>query len=96
MTVSNEPSGGSGKGLPPKKRRVRLHPLPDECPPQLAEIIGAAAAGAISSALDAHPCGLSKVQQGLLHGSIRKRLVNQLCCKETRERLAAELSRGGD
>ena len=70
--------------------KVRIHPIPDECPPDLASFIASCVRGAVRSALESHVKNLTKNQRGMLVGSIGKRAVNQLCCKEGR-RILREL-----
>jgi len=73
--------------LTSKKGVVRLHPLPEGADPQLAQFVGQAVDGALKSFLSAHPMVLSNQERGLLLGSARKRIVNQLCCEQSVEKL---------
>lgn len=89
MTPDNRASRGhtpkkgkTGSHRRPSKREVRLFPLPIGSNPALVDLIGRAVAGAVKSALTAHVPNLSASECGMLVGSIRKRVVNQLVCRE--------------
>ena len=75
-----------------RSRRVRLHPLPEGASGDLAYVIGSAVAGGLRSFLSAHEIHLSKSQKGMLIGSTRKRVVNQLVCREGEQRLREALN----
>jgi len=84
----------SGKRARPKWARVgkvRIHPIPDDCPQELADYIATVVRGAVADGLNKHATDLSPSKRGSLVGSIGKRAVNQLCCAEGRKMLAIYL-----
>ena len=83
-------SAGNGTCAGPSDARagkVRIHPIPRECPPELAVYVAMCVRGAVTDALNKHGQRLSKSERGMLIGSIGKRAVNQLCCDEGRAKL---------
>lgn len=64
------------------KGKVRIHPMPKGAPAAMVEYVASVVAGGIKQTLKAHGAELSANTRGMLLGSIRKRVVNQLCCEE--------------
>jgi len=86
------PKQRRGSNQPATKGKVRLHPLPEGASASLASFIGAVTAGAVKDCLNQHFDRLPKDQRGLLTGSIRKRVVNQLTCAEGERELRRVLA----
>lgn len=67
--------------------KVRLHPIPEGCPQELADYLAMCIRGAVRDALNKHGQNLTRTQHGTLVGSIGKRAVNALACAEGLKRL---------
>lgn len=68
--------------------RLRIHPLKEGSNAALAEVLVPLIDGSIESFLHAHGKKLPRDVRGLLKGSLRKRILNQMLAEEDRLRTA--------
>ena len=66
--------------------KLKIHPLPDGANEQLAAVIIPLIDGGIRNFLNAHGDKYDRQMRGLLKGSLRKRILNQMLSEESRLR----------
>jgi hypothetical protein len=66
------------------KMKLKIHPLKEGFNRDLAEVLVPLINGGIDSFLHAHGSKYSKELKGLLKGSLRKRVLNQILAEEPR------------